>query len=156
MFYPWSIWYLLKPKKSPLNPRDYPSQSKTRENGPSSPCIQNRTGNTKKKKKLKKKGFVYHANVHFHRTKNKQQTKKFSLFFSCNVKQIVPRVSQGKKSYKFTFSTGNPNRTSCINTIFVNPNNRRHRIFLLYEIFFFECKTIKLRWFLIGLGHLQQ
>ena len=57
------------------------------------------------------------------RTNNKP--KSFLYFFSCNVKQIVPRVSQGKKSYKFTFSTGNPNRTSCINTIFVNPNNRR-------------------------------
>ena len=126
MFYPWSIWYLLKPKKSPLNPRDYPSQSKTRENGPSSPCIQNRTGNTKKKKKVEEKRLCISCKCAL--PQNQEQTtnqKVFFIFFSCNVKQIVPRVSQGKKSYKFTFSTGNPNRTSCINTIFVNPNNRK-------------------------------
>jgi len=66
-----------------LNPRDYPSQSKTRENGPSSSCIQNRRDNTKIKR-LKEKGFV-HANVQHHFQQKNEKNLATTKTFESNI-----------------------------------------------------------------------
>ena len=87
-YYPWSIWYLLKPKKSPLNPRDYPSQSKTRENGPSSSCIQNRRDNTRIKKVQEKRFCTCKCAASLH-----TKTKKDNFFFIHNKKKLPTKTS---------------------------------------------------------------